>query len=55
MTAETGRVNAETERVTNINNLFENVNELTELETFDVSKKQRLIHELGILKWEDYE
>ena len=55
VTAETGRVNAETERVTNINNLFENVNELTELETFDVSKKQRLIHELGILKWEDYE
>lgn len=54
-TSETGRVNAETERVTNINNLFENVNELSELETFDVSKKQRLVHELGILKWEDYE
>jgi len=53
--AETGRVNAETERVTNINNLFENVTELSELETFDVSKKQRLVHELGILKWETYE
>lgn len=55
VTAETGRVNAETERVTNINNLFENVNELTELPTFDVTKKQRLVHELGILKWETYE
>lgn len=53
--AETERVNAETERVTNINNLFENVNELSELDTFDVTKKQRLVHELGILKWEDYE
>ncbi len=55
VTAESERANAETERVTNINNLFENVNELTELPTFDVSKKQRLVHELGILKWEDYE
>lgn len=53
--AEATRVQAESERVTNINNLFENVNELSELETFDVSKKQRLVHELGILKWETYE
>lgn len=52
---ESGRVSAEEYREEKVSELWENITVLAQLPSFDITKKQRLVHEFGVLKWEDYE